>query len=400
MESTFTNHNTVSDYENEGRPDQNMPPFINHSKLSENFTVIPNDLINDKKLSSDGLALLVTLLSCPPKWKLRSKNIMDRMGWGRQKTYKVIQHLAEVCYIARVRERGDDGMLGKMQYFVYDKPQDLDVPRDENHHMVQTENGGNSPDQPCDDYPRDENHHMVQAENGGNPPDQPRDENHHPSKDINTSLIKKEDVVKQETAENEKDEMDDKLTDKQKKLIRELTQEVVTKNGFDEAEVLVEFNRQALAGQDLIYFKRQLLEMDSLIELKKRKEKKSSYIPQKIDDDEIYQAWLDADTWLTKIHKTDRERTEWWNIHVNQISATWMCLSGLDGVTPVEFDAEDKTLKVAVFDAKYTNDKRLMYFKDCWRGWLLERLNDVLPNHDIKRIELEQSVGVSVDDVA
>ena len=56
--------------------------FINKSTLQENYSTLPNKLINDEKLSGDGLAVLVYLLSKPADWKVNAQNIANRFGYG------------------------------------------------------------------------------------------------------------------------------------------------------------------------------------------------------------------------------------------------------------------------------------------------------------------------------
>ena len=96
--------------------------FINRSALTENFTVLPNALLNDDRLSGEGLALMVYLLSKPSSWQLSPTNIRKRFKWGKDKAYKVINGLIECGYIVKEAQR-DGGKYASFVYFVYDTPQ-------------------------------------------------------------------------------------------------------------------------------------------------------------------------------------------------------------------------------------------------------------------------------------
>lgn len=90
--------------------------------LTENFTVMPNDLLNDDRLRADGLALMCYLLSKPQDWIVRHKDIQNRMGWGRDKTRSVIAILVQVGYIQKETVR-EDGKFSQTRYIVKDSPE-------------------------------------------------------------------------------------------------------------------------------------------------------------------------------------------------------------------------------------------------------------------------------------
>ena len=101
--------------------------FINRSALTENFTVLPNALLNDDRVSGEGLALMVYLLSKPPSWQLSPTDIRKRFKWGRDKAYKVIADLTECGYIVKDAKR-DGGRFNAHVYFIYDTPQISPLP--------------------------------------------------------------------------------------------------------------------------------------------------------------------------------------------------------------------------------------------------------------------------------
>jgi len=95
--------------------------FINKSTLQENYSTLPNKLINDDKLSGDGLAVLVYLLSKPADWKVNAQNIANRFGYGINKVYAIIKHLIQYGYVKKDVIR-DQGKYTQIVYHVYDQP--------------------------------------------------------------------------------------------------------------------------------------------------------------------------------------------------------------------------------------------------------------------------------------
>ena len=96
--------------------------LIIRSALTENYTVIPNALLNDTDISGECLAMMVYLLSKPTDWQLSVKNLMKRFGWGRDKTYQAIAGLIERGYVIKNAQR-NEGKFNSYTYFVYDTPQ-------------------------------------------------------------------------------------------------------------------------------------------------------------------------------------------------------------------------------------------------------------------------------------
>ena len=89
--------------------------FINKSTLKDNYSVVPNNMLNDVGLDADCLAVLVYLLSKPSNWIVKPTNIQNRFNFGRDKTYRVISQLVKRQYIVREEHRTD----GKYSSFSY-----------------------------------------------------------------------------------------------------------------------------------------------------------------------------------------------------------------------------------------------------------------------------------------
>ena len=95
--------------------------FIIKSSLKDNYSVMPNDLINNDRLDADSLAVLVYLLSKPSNWIVKPTNIQNRFKYGKEKTYKIIKVLIDERYIYRQVHRVENKYDG-YTYYVYDSP--------------------------------------------------------------------------------------------------------------------------------------------------------------------------------------------------------------------------------------------------------------------------------------
>ena len=70
--------------------------FIIKSSLKDNYSVMPNDLINNDRLDADSLAVLVYLLSKPSNWIVKPTNIQNRFKYGKENT-KYQLHQPRLC---------------------------------------------------------------------------------------------------------------------------------------------------------------------------------------------------------------------------------------------------------------------------------------------------------------
>jgi hypothetical protein len=93
---------------------------IHRTRPTKNFTVIENHVLRDRRLNGELKGLLVWLLSHAPNWKIVIPAVMREMGWGRDKTYRLLRLLREFGYVYREQERDSrSGSFGEVVYFVY-----------------------------------------------------------------------------------------------------------------------------------------------------------------------------------------------------------------------------------------------------------------------------------------
>jgi hypothetical protein len=97
--------------------------MIIRRKLNCNYTVVPNEPINDARLSFKAIGLLVYLLSRPDHWNVHIEHLRQRGGIGREKMQGLIRDLIKHGYIVRERHRASTtNRFGAFEYVVYDEP--------------------------------------------------------------------------------------------------------------------------------------------------------------------------------------------------------------------------------------------------------------------------------------
>jgi hypothetical protein len=93
----------------------------NHKR---NFTVVPNAIIRDQRLSTEAKGVLIYMLSCPPRWQFYHWQIQQELGIGKQKLQRVIQELVEAGYLRRCykQPRDNANRFAGYGYIVRDIP--------------------------------------------------------------------------------------------------------------------------------------------------------------------------------------------------------------------------------------------------------------------------------------
>jgi hypothetical protein len=98
---------------------------IRRERVTKNYTSIPNRVVRDPRLKGEHAGLLVWLLGHDPNWKIIIPVIMRKMGWGRDKTYRILKQPSEFGYIQRAQERDSgSGSFGEVSYTVFSNPDD------------------------------------------------------------------------------------------------------------------------------------------------------------------------------------------------------------------------------------------------------------------------------------
>jgi hypothetical protein len=96
---------------------------ILRERVTKNFTTISNRVLRDRRLRGEEKGLLFWLLSHDRHWRIVIPVITREMGWGRDKTYRILKRLCELGYIQRAQERDPvSGAFGEVSYTVYSNP--------------------------------------------------------------------------------------------------------------------------------------------------------------------------------------------------------------------------------------------------------------------------------------
>jgi len=95
--------------------------LIVRSSLKDNFSVLPNELLNDDRLSAEQLGLLVYLLSKPTDWQVQVTELRKRFDVGRDKIRTILACLEQYGYISKEQVRSE-GKFASNRYVVSDSP--------------------------------------------------------------------------------------------------------------------------------------------------------------------------------------------------------------------------------------------------------------------------------------
>jgi hypothetical protein len=79
-----------------------------------NFTILPNNIVNDQRLSIEAIGVLAYLLSRPPNWKIRHAQLRKAYRVGRQKLQRIIRELIQAGYL----DRDDDQPRDRHNHFM------------------------------------------------------------------------------------------------------------------------------------------------------------------------------------------------------------------------------------------------------------------------------------------
>lgn len=106
----------------------------------ENYTVLDNYHLDDKRLSLKARGLLSTMLRLPNDWNYTIEGLAKLCRDGKASVRSAVEELEEYHYIRRRQLRGDGGAFGDNEYLIYERPYDEplcenrtteDLPKDE-----------------------------------------------------------------------------------------------------------------------------------------------------------------------------------------------------------------------------------------------------------------------------
>lgn len=100
--------------------------IINHSHF-KNYTVIPNNVLQDTELSPYALGILCHLLSMPSGWNISAAKLAEKFGEKECRIVRALNDLIGLGYCKRVPFRSG-GKLRGQQYFITDVRNDFAEP--------------------------------------------------------------------------------------------------------------------------------------------------------------------------------------------------------------------------------------------------------------------------------
>lgn len=114
---------------------------------TRNFTVVPNTLLQDQRLSYRDIGLLVWMLSKPQNWKFSYEGILaERAADGKSAIQAGVKSLKSAGYL-RIDKKRNKGRLVESIWYVYDSP------CIENQYMVVHSHQEVAKDSPCMEKP-------------------------------------------------------------------------------------------------------------------------------------------------------------------------------------------------------------------------------------------------------
>ncbi|MDF2621769.1 MAG: hypothetical protein K0S00_4428 [Xanthobacteraceae bacterium] len=99
--------------------------MIIRRRYNRNFTVLPNAVLDDERLSAEAMGVLCYLRSRPGDWNVELAHLSERFKIGRDKTQRVVAELVDAGWIKRERTRDPvTRAFNGIDYVVYDEPAD------------------------------------------------------------------------------------------------------------------------------------------------------------------------------------------------------------------------------------------------------------------------------------
>lgn len=74
---------------------------IHRKRANDSYTMIANEILQDKEISTDALSVAVYILSLPSDWIIKPKHIWKAKNIGRDRVYKALDELCELGYMKK-----------------------------------------------------------------------------------------------------------------------------------------------------------------------------------------------------------------------------------------------------------------------------------------------------------
>lgn len=117
---------------------------------SPRYTVIPNQLLEDERITWEAKGILAYLLSKPDTWELNASHLIGFGYAGREKIYRVLKELQEAGYASHSRKSD-----GRVEWEIRDAAQ-LEKPHAEKQHQANPHT-----EKPNEAKPNEANQHVL-----------------------------------------------------------------------------------------------------------------------------------------------------------------------------------------------------------------------------------------------
>ena len=112
--------------------------MIHRDDHNDSFTMIRNDVLNDKNLSFEAKGFLVYLFSLPDDWEFSINGLSFNTGLTRNTIMRLVKELKKAGYIHQKKKQNKKGQFTSYEWDIYELPE-----VNENRTSVSTELGEN-----------------------------------------------------------------------------------------------------------------------------------------------------------------------------------------------------------------------------------------------------------------
>ena len=88
------------------------------NKLTSNFTIVPNEIVNDSRLSMKAKSIFLYLLSKPDDWDFYIQNIADSCTDGKNAIQTGLKELEEHGYLMRKKKVNEINRFDGWEYIM------------------------------------------------------------------------------------------------------------------------------------------------------------------------------------------------------------------------------------------------------------------------------------------
>ena len=89
-------------------------------RRTKHFAVVPNEVLEDRRLSAEARGVLAYLLSRPNDWEVNLVQLRKEFDCGKERIERIMREVIEAGYATREMARSDDGAFAGYDYTITD----------------------------------------------------------------------------------------------------------------------------------------------------------------------------------------------------------------------------------------------------------------------------------------